>query len=314
VNVNDVWIIADDQSALEQLCGGARQFGAQVSVVLFGDKKQAEEAIASGADRVYMFGQPGYSGIIETYSKSIAELLRAEKANLVMVYSSVRGKLMAGRIASQLATSALSNISELTVKDGSIIVKHMVYGGTAIRTEKALSDTVVVTVGTGIFDAMPKDSTRQGKITEISPDIDNAGIRVLEIRPKHGESVNLKAAKRVVGVGRGFTAKEDLKMAEELASLIGAEVACSRPIAEGEKWMDKERYIGVSGIILKPDIYVSLGISGQIQHMVGINQARTLVAINKDKNAPVFKQADIGFVGDIYKVLPQIIAKMKAQH
>ncbi|ABO49115.1 electron transfer flavoprotein, alpha subunit [Desulforamulus reducens MI-1] len=312
MTVNNVFVITDNQNAVAELCSGARQLGDQVSVVLFGDKNQAAEAIALGADQVYLFGQSGDSVMIEAYSKSIAELLHAEKADLVMVYSSVRGKLIAGRIASQLGTSALSNISEFTVEDGSIIVKHMVYGGAAIRTEKALSDTVVVTVGTGVFEAMSKDATRQGKVIEVNPDVDNAGIRVLETRPKQGELVNLSAAKRVVGVGRGFASKDDLKMAEELAALAGAEMACSRPIAEGEKWMSKERYVGVTGVVLKTDIYIAIGISGQIQHMVGVNQAKTLVAINKDKNAPIFKHVDIGLVGDIYKVLPQIIEKIKA--
>ncbi|NLI91327.1 MAG: electron transfer flavoprotein subunit alpha [Peptococcaceae bacterium] len=312
MTLNNVWIITDNQNAVGELCGGGRQLGAQVSVVLFGDQNQAKEAIASGADKVFLFEQPENSVMIEAYSKSIAELLRTEKADLAMVYSSIRGKLMAGRIAAQLATSALA-ISELKVEDGRIITRRMVYGGAAMRTEKTLSETVVVTVGTGVFEAGPKDETRQGTVTAVNPNVASDGIRVLETRPKQGEVVNLSAAKRVVGVGRGFSAKEDLKMAEELAALIGAEMGCSRPIAEGEKWMSKERYIGVSGVFLKADIYVSLGVSGQIQHMVGANPSKTLVAINKDKNAPVFKQADIGLVGDIYHVLPQIIAKLKAQ-
>lgn len=312
MTVKNVWIITDDQNSLGELCAGGRQLGEQVSVVLFGSQDQAQEAITLGADQVFLYGQPGHSVIIESHSKAIAELLRAEKADLVMVNSSTSGKLIAGKIATQLGTSALSNISEFAVEDGGMIVKHMVYGGAAIRTEKALSDTVVVTVGSGVFEAVAKDETRQGKVTEMNSDVDNAGIRIVETRPKQGEQVNLGAAKRVIGVGRGFASKEDLKMAEELAALVGAEMACSRPIAEGEKWMSKERYIGVSGVVLKPDVYISIGISGQIQHMVGVNQAKTIVAINKDKNAPVFKQADIGLVGDIYNVLPQIIEKVKA--
>jgi electron transfer flavoprotein alpha subunit len=310
--VKNVWIISDDQSAVGELCSGGHQLGDQVSAVLFGSQEQGKEAIALGADQVYLFGQPGESVMLESYSKSIAELIRTEKPDLVMVHSSIRGKLMAGRIASQLATSALSNISEFSIEDSRIIAKHMVYGGVAIRTEKNLSDTVVVTVGTGVFEAMAKDDARQGKVIEVNSDVDNSGIRVLETRPKQGELINLSAAKRVVGVGRGFSGQEDLKMAEDFAALIGAEMGCSRPIAEGEKWMSKERYIGVSGVMLKPDFYISMGVSGQIQHMVGVNQAKTLVAINKDKNAPVFKQVDIGLVGDIYKVLPQILEKMKA--
>lgn len=310
--LNNVWIITDDQNAVGGLCGGGRKLGNQVSVVLFSDQNQAEEAIALGADQVYLFGQAGESVMIEDYSLSIAELLRAEKADCVLVHSSIRGQLIAGRIASHLGTSALANISELIVEDGNIILKHMIYGGAAIRTEKALADTVIITVGTGVFEANPKDTTRQGKVIPVHPNVGNPGIRVLETRPKQGEVVNLSAAKRVAGVGRGFASKEDLKMAEDLAALIGAEVACSRPIAEGEKWMSKERYIGVSGVVLKPDVYIALGISGQIQHMVGVNQAKTLVAINKDKNAPIFKQVDIGLVGDLYKVLPKIAEKIKA--
>jgi electron transfer flavoprotein alpha subunit len=313
MTVKNVWIIADQPKVIAELCGGARQVGEQVSAVLFGEQKQAEEAIAYGADQVYLFAQPGESVMLEAYSQAIAELLRAESANLVIINASMRGKLIAGRIASRLQTSALSNVSELTAEEGSIVIKHMVYGGAAIRTEKALSDIVIVTTGSGVFEAMPKDNARQGKVIELNPEADQAGIRVMERRPKQGEQVNLGAAKRVVGVGRGFAAQDDLKMAEEFAAAIGAEMGCSRPIAEGEKWMSKERYIGVSGVFLKPDLYISLGISGQIQHMVGVNQAKTLVAINKDKNAPVFKQADIGLVGDIYAVLPQITAKLKAQ-
>lgn len=308
MTLNNVWIITDDQNTVGELCSGGRQLGEQVSVVLFGDQTQAEEAIALGADQVYLFGA---SGMIEGHSKAITELVRSEGAKLVMVHSSIRGKLIAGKIASQLGTSAISNVSEFTIEDG-ITVKHLVYGGAAIRTEKATSETVVVTVGTGVFEEMPKDATRVGKVIVVNSDAEYVGIRVVESRPKQGEVVNLGAAKRVIGVGRGFASQEDLKMAENLASSIGAEMACSRPIAEGEKWMSKERYIGVSGVVLKPDVYIAMGISGQIQHMVGVNQAKTLVAINKDKNAPIFKQVDIGIVGDIYTVLPQIVEKMKA--
>lgn len=314
MTVNNVWIITDDPEVTGELCSGGCQLGEHVQAILFGDKDQAKKAIASGADQVYLFGQPGDSVMIEAYSQSITELLRAGKADLVLIYSSIRGKLMSGRIASQLGTSALANISEISAEDGGIVVKHMVYGGAAIRTEKVLTDTAVVSIGTGIFDAVPIDAARQGKVIEVSPDADHAGIRVLKTHPKQGETVNLSAAKRVVGVGRGFEKREDLKMAEELAALVGAEMACSRPIAEGVKWMSKERYVGVSGVVLKPDIYFSIGISGQIQHMAGVNQAKTLVAINKDKNAPIFKHVDIGLVGDLYNVLPQIVEKIKGRN
>ncbi|MCU7718176.1 FAD-binding protein, partial [Escherichia coli] len=131
-----------------------------------------------------------------------------------------------------------------------------------------------------------------------------------ERRAKAASSVDLSKAKRVVGVGRGLAAQDDLKMVHELAAVLNAEVGCSRPIAEGENWMERERYIGVSGVLLKSDLYLTLGISGQIQHMVGGNGAKVIVAINKDKNAPIFNYADYGLVGDIYKVVPALISQL----
>lgn len=311
MTVRNVWFITDNQDAIGELAAGGRKLGEHVTAVLFGQQNQAEEAIAYGADQVYLFNKTEGS-LVEGFSKKIAELIREEKADLVMVYGSTSGKLIAGRIASQLETSAISNVSNLCVEEDHVIVKHMVYGGLALRTEKALSDTVILTVGSGMFETNTKDDTRQGKVTEMDIETENNGIKVVENRPKQGEAVNLQIAKRVVGVGRGFANEEDLKMAQDFAGVVGAEMACSRPIAEGEKWMDKDRYVGVSGAVLKPDFYVAIGISGQIQHMVGVNNAKTIVAINKDKNAPIFKQADVGLIGDLYSVLPKIIEKLKA--
>ena len=122
--------------------------------------------------------------------------------------------------------------------------------------------------------------------------------------------MDLSKAKRVVGVGRGLAAQDDLKMVHELAAVLNAEVGCSRPIAEGENWMERERYIGVSGVLLKSDLYLTLGISGQIQHMVGANASQTIFAINKDKNAPIFQYADYGIVGDAVKILPALTAAL----
>ena len=122
--------------------------------------------------------------------------------------------------------------------------------------------------------------------------------------------MDLSKAKRVVGVGRGLAAQDDLKMVHELAAVLNAEVGCSRPIAEGENWMERERYIGVSGVLLKSDLYLTLGISGQIQHMVGANASQTIFAINKDKNAPISQYADYGIVGDAVKILPALTAAL----
>lgn len=139
----------------------------------------------------------------------------------------------------------------------------------------------------------------------------SAGIRLLERRAKEEKSVNLNAAKIVIGAGRGFGCAENLALARELAAAIGAEVGCSRPVAEEEKWMPKEAYIGVSGVMIKPELYIACGISGQVQHMTGVSQARTIVAVNKDSGAPIFEKCDYGIVGDLNTVLKALIQAFK---
>ena len=137
------------------------------------------------------------------------------------------------------------------------------------------------------------------------------GLKVIETRTHGFDEVNLGAAHRVIGVGRGLKAREDLAMIEELARALEAEIACSRPVAEGLNWMGKDRYIGSSGAHISPELYLAVGISGQLQHMVGVTGAETIVAINSDPNAAVFKQADYGLIGDLYQLVPAITAALK---
>lgn len=306
--LKNVWIITDSQDSIGELCSGSHQLSDQVSVVLFGDQEDAKAAIAYGADSVYLFPK---TGVIEGHSKSIAQLLRENNAQVVMVHPSGSGRLIAGKVAALLGVAMVSNMSSITASGEEIVVEHMVYGGVGFRKEKILSESVVVTVASGTFEAIAADASRVGSIVEMTAAADETGIRIIETKAKQGEVVNLAAAKKVVGVGRGFTKEEDLKMAEDLSALVGAELACTRPIAEGEKWMTKDRYIGVSGVMLKPDVYVALGVSGQIQHMVGVNPSRIMIAINKDKNAPIFKSVDFGLVADINTALPKIVEKLK---
>ena len=122
--------------------------------------------------------------------------------------------------------------------------------------------------------------------------------------------MNLVAAKRIVDVGRGLAAEEDLEMCRNLAKALDAEVGCSRPVAENNKWMPKSSYMGITGVQVKPELLLALGVSGQVQHIGGINKSKVIVAINKDKAAPIFKNADFGLVGDMYKIVPALIEKL----
>ncbi len=186
-----------------------------------------------------------------------------------------------------------------------------VYGGLALGNEKFASKVAIAVIGGGVFEAAVADAVKVGEGVAVDFVEPSAAVTCIERQPKQGSSVDLNKAKRVVGIGRGIAKQDDIAMAEELCQVLEAELGCSRPIAEGEKWMEHERYIGISGVMPKPELYLALGISGQIQHMVGANGSQTIMAVNKDKNAPIFQYSDYGIVGDIYKVVPAVIAALK---
>ena len=145
------------------------------------------------------------------------------------------------------------------------------------------------------------------KVDYLVPD---GALTVVGESPLESCGTNLPAADVVVAGGRGFASKEELGLLNDLAHKIGGECGCTRPLAEGVDWMPRETYIGVSGLMLAPKVYVGVGISGQMQHMVGCNRAATLFAINTDKNAPIFKMCDYGLVGDLNEALPALVAAL----
>jgi Electron transfer flavoprotein, alpha subunit len=299
--LTNVWIYAENKDVLKELYTGARQMGESVSVLWAGDKSQA------AGDHIYFLGELSSERLLEDYFPTISKLAQEKKPGLIMISATKKGRLLAGVLSADLGTSTLVDVSEISVKDGFVESVHMVYGGAAFRTEKA-SGTAVALVGTNVF--AESELNIPNKIEDVEFISQATGLKCLMRQKRTVEKSNLGSAKTVVAVGRGFAAEEDLKMAEELAKLLNGDVGCSRPIAEGLGWMSRERYIGVSGKMLKPEVYIGVGISGQIHHMVGVNQSRVIIAINKDKNAPIFKEADYGLVGDLYQVLPQLIKKL----
>lgn len=299
-----IWVFAEKESALTELCGGARQLGDRVEAVVIGTQDQQG---VNGADKVWSI--PTQEGaMLEDYTETLASLVNQEKPELLLVAPTKRGKLIAGRLAAMIGASVMTDVMELT-QGGE--TKRMVYGGAAIRSEKAATATAIAMVGPGVLAVSPEAATSQGEMETVDFVEPKMKLKLIGKEQKPKVSVDLASAKRVVGVGRGIAQAEDIAMARQLAEVIGGEVGCSRPIAEGEKWMPKECYIGVSGLMLAPEVYFALGISGQVQHMVGVNRSKVVIAINKDKNAPIFKQADYGLVADLYKVLPALIEQLK---
>ena len=297
--LKSVWVITDDTSGIVELVSGAKSFGDEVTLVCANDK-----SAAVGADTVYFLGDLSADSFIN-YVPAITSLVTAARPELVLTGTTKNGRLIAGTIAAAVGTTVLTDISELTLGDDGLTGKRMVYGGKAIKEESVANATVVACLGGGVFAA--SDLSPSQNIVELQP---SCAVKFIEKRPKEGKTVNLAAAKRIVCAGRGIGSQENLELLRQLGKLIGAELGCTRPIAEEEKWLPKESYIGVSGVMLKPDLYLGAGVSGQIQHTVGINRSGVIFAINKDANAPIFSQCDYGIVGDVKDIIPALIDKL----
>ena len=301
-----ILIFSDNIGNYGELCAAANSLGGEVSAFLVANKSVAETVPAT---KVY-YAEHDESQLFENYYPTLKNLVFNENPDLILVSATRRGKYMSARLAAALKTTALTDLASMEANASGIKGVQMYYGGAAVRTVKS-KGKVVATLPLGSFEPV---SGVAGEIVKIPYIDDGTRLKKVETRAKSCQSVNLAAAKKVIGVGRGFSKKEDLVLAETLARIIGGEVGCSRPIAEGEGWMDTSRYVGISGVTLNPDIYLAIGVSGQIQHIIGVGAARVIIAVNKDKNAPIFKVCDYGIVGDLYKVIPALTGMFEGRN
>lgn len=298
---NEIWVVAESSSAMRELMSEARKLAEKTVLVTAASKEET-----CGADKAYCFA----TGDSRSYLACVPALVDAAKdaaPDVMLVEASRNGRLAAAALAVSFSTAALCDVIDFTMGDGFVEVRRMVYGGVAIKTERVRTPTAVIVVGEGTFQA--DDLPVVTCVEELA--VDDSAVKFIERRSRETANVNLAAAKNVVGVGRGLGNVDNLRVVNDFAAAIQAEVGCTRPLAEEDKLLPKETYIGVSGKMLKPDCYVGIGISGQVQHMVGVMPARIVAAINKDKNAPIFKQCDFGIVGDLETIVPAITERLK---
>ncbi|MTH46905.1 electron transfer flavoprotein subunit alpha [Intestinirhabdus alba] len=310
--VTNVWVFSDNVDRYGELMAGARQWGARVYAIVAG-AEQADRVMPLGADGIVVLQERPALQCCENYAETIAALIKERSAGqpaLLLLAATRRCKALGARLSVQLDAPLVNDATRVNVGADALHAAHRMYGGLAFGEEKLHGPYSIISLAPGVtqpVEATPAHACPVEQAAWVPP---HHEIICQERREKSRSSVDLSKARRVIGVGRGLAAQEDLKMVHALAEALDAEVGCSRPIAEGENWMERERYIGVSGVLLKSELYLTLGISGQIQHMVGGNGAKVIVAINKDKNAPIFGYADFGLVGDMYKVVPALIDQL----
>jgi electron transfer flavoprotein alpha subunit len=306
-----IWVYSEDDVVAKQLLTLGRELADKMQQQLCAltlSAAAASSLVAAGADKVFVL--EGASSWPESYARPVAELAGAEQPTAIFIGATQRGKDLAAKVAAALRAGLVTEALAVRLEEGAIETDRMLYGGLAICTE-VLAAPALVTIPPRTYEAAPADPSRKGEIFTLKVNPDGL-VGVSEVCPIAKEGVDITAADRLVCIGRGLAKQEDMKLAEDLAAAVGAEIGCTRGIAEDYHWLPNERYIGLSGQKVRPSFYISFGVSGQVQHVAGIRDSKIIVAIDMNENAPIFEAADYGIVGDLYEIVPLLTAAVKA--
>jgi electron transfer flavoprotein alpha subunit len=294
----------------------AQQAGGPLRVAVAGDALDgvASELAAADCERVIVVEhQALHEYTADGFVLALSAVIEQEQPALVFLPHTYQTRDFAPALAARLGRALITDVTGLKKEgDRTVYVRPMFQGKLSADVAAAGPPPHLVTCQIGAFRA---DSAARGAaaapVVKAAIDVDPARIRQKPEAPfkEAKQAVDLSQAARIVAVGRGIKGQENLKVAEQLAQALGAEVAASRPICDAG-WLPMDRQIGSSGQTVAPKLYVALGISGAIQHLVGMKGSRTIVAINKDADAPIFEVADYGIVGDLFEVVPAIIAEL----
>ena len=249
----------------------------------------------------------------DAFTMALKGVIDQKKPAIVLMAHTYQARDFAPMLAARLRVSLITDVIGINGDGASATFTRPMFQGKLTATVRATSSgPAIVTVQIGAFRA---DAVRRGGAPSVSPveiTIDTAAIRQQPEAPfqEAKQAVDLSQAERIVAVGRGIKSQDNLPLAQNLAKAMGAEIAASRPICDSG-WLPMERQVGSSGQTVAPRLYVALGISGAIQHLVGMKGSRTIVAINKDADAPIFEVADYGIVGDLFEIVPALTAALE---
>ncbi len=297
-----IYVYSDKLDIAAELIAFAKESAKEANAVCF-SQADADQLAQMGADKVFYL--KGDSPLVESYGQAIADFLQSQAADLFVVGASARGRDVAARVAGYLDCGMVSDVSSLSYSDGKLSTERMMYGGAVVQSE-TISGLSVVTVAAGKFEPIKGGAV----IVTLAVESDDR-VSLIESAPIVKEGVDLRQAVNVVCVGLGLEKEADMQLAKDLAAVLNAELGCTRGIAEERHWLPVESYIGISGAVIKPQLYISMGVSGQVQHVFGVRDAKIIVAIDSNEKAPIFRSADYGIVGDMYEIIPLLTQALK---
>ena len=283
----------------------------QSVIVGSGVEGLAAELGGQGAEIVHVFDQPELAAYAtEPYARALGQVVAAEKPAAVLVPFTAMGRDLAPRVAARVGAGLASDCVALAVKDGRLEARRPVYAGKAYATVRWEGEPQMATLRPNVFALGTADASRKPEVRKQTVDT-SARAKVTAVHATASGKVELTEAQIIVSGGRGLKGPENFHLVESLAAALGAAVGASRAVVDAG-WVDHQYQVGQTGKTVSPTLYVACGISGAIQHLAGMSSSKYIVAINKDADAPIFKVANYGIVGDVFELLPKLTEATKA--
>jgi electron transfer flavoprotein alpha subunit len=328
-SARDIWILAEQSGGeLEditlELVSGARQladaFKEEVHALVVGGSHEglAETLAGYGADRVYFLDSPllsGYSAdTAEFYIDALSELSEEQKPRKILCADSLSSVDLACRLAARLKTGVVTGCVGLSLSEGGLILQSKLTHGGKVSSTLACTNATpgIATVKPGIMEKKVLGRGRRAEIVLIKPGLERAesGVKTLGFVKADPDSIGLDEVDVIVAGGRGMDNIQNFVLLENLAKHLGGVVAGSLGAVDNG-WLPRQKLVGQTGMSVAPKLYIACGISGSIYHVLGMKDSKVIVAINKDRHAPIFKHADFGIVGDVMEVIPSMIGQLQ---
>lgn len=304
------------KSSFEALSYGnaiARQMSAPLTAISIGDvsKDELEKLARYGASKILNTGTAQLKQFVNmAYASVIAEAAKKVNATVIILSASFSGKGLAPRIAVKLEAGYVDGVISLPELSSGFTVRKGAFSGKAFADVTLTSNIKVLTLSPNSYQI--SEDNQAPVIEDFTPSLREQDFKsMVQDIIRASDKVSLPEAEIVVSGGRGLKGPENWGMVEELAELLGAATACSKPVSDAH-WRPHSEHVGQTGIAISPNLYIAIGISGAIQHLAGVSNSKVIVVINKDPEAPFFKAADYGIVGDAFEVVPRLIEAVKA--
>lgn len=300
------------KASLEAVTYGAAiaaQLNTTAEGVVLGTTSEDLAALGKyGLKKIYQVSNTALNNFdAQVYTKVIAQAAEASGATVVVFSNNVDGKAIAPRLSARLKAGLVAGAVALPDTSNGFTVKKNVFSGKAFANITVNTPIKIISLSPNAYKTIATEGTAE--VVALDATVDPGKIKVTAVNKVSGE-VSLSEAEIVVSGGRGLKGPENWGMIEELAKLLHAATACSRPVAD-IGWRPHHEHVGQTGLAIAPNLYIAIGISGAIQHLAGVNRSKVIVVINKDPEAPFFKAADYGIVGDAFEVVPKIIEAVK---